>query len=618
MVINNLYSWEGVLFLGLFITVVTYAYYFYTVIKKRKGGQSLEKNILDKLPDGIVAIDTNGEIAWYNPKFKEIIGRKGFLAGKLNQYLPNLQFKKHSHFQELLAQEIAVKDKIYQVTVVPMNSNFRTVFLQDKTEQTVFVQKSQTERPVIGIIQIDNYFEVLESIEEEIRPLLLAELDKLIGDWAIERDAYIKKFAEDKYLVFLSYQALRQGEESKFDLLDKVRGMAVGKIPVTISIGFGIQEDSLIDLGRLAYLSLELALGRGGDQVVVKSPEKVWFYGGRSQALEKRTKVKTRVIAHSLKNMILEAENVIIMGHEGADYDSLGSALGLASAIKKIGKVSFVIIDQHNESLNKLLSVLDKNKLSGLLVRPGDIRKVETNNSLLIVVDTHKPSMVIEKSLLKIVDKIVIIDHHRRAEEFINDAALVYLEPYASSSSELVTELIQYMGDEFEIDSLAATALLAGITVDTKSFIFQTGVRTFEAASYLRRIGADPVLVQKLLRDDFSKVTKKAVIIENSQIIKDYIALGYYPEATEEAQVLAAQGADILLNIDGIKASFVLCPLSGGGVTISARSTGETNVQILMEKLGGGGHLTVAGAQLKDATLDEAKQIISQLIEENY
>ncbi|MFZ7102947.1 MAG: DHH family phosphoesterase [Peptococcaceae bacterium] len=612
-------NWFSVLLWGLLTTIATYLYYYLYIQDKEKNREiNLAKDILDKVPTGIIAIDINGEISWYNPRFKEIVGRKGFLAGRLNNYLPNLQFKKNTRFLEILNQQIALKDKIYQVNVFPLNENLRVIFLKDITEQTIFIQKTQIEKPAIGIIQIDNYAEVLETIEEDIRPLLFAELDKLIGDWALEKDAYIKKFSEDKYLVFLTERTLREEEESKFDLLDKIRKMDVGKIPVTISMGFGMREESLVELGRLAHLSLELALGRGGDQVVVKSPDKVWFYGGKTQAPEKRTKVKARVIAHSLRDLILEAANVLIMGHEGADFDSLGSSLGLASAIRKLGKVPFIVVDSKNESLDKILNVFGRDTFTGIFIKSADLRKIELKNSLLIIVDTHKPSMVIEESLLSSAEKIVVIDHHRRSEEFINHARLIYLESYASSTAELVTEIIQYLSDEFEIDSWAATALLTGITVDTKNFIFQTGVRTFEAASYLRRVGADPILVQKLLRDDFNKVTKKAVIIENSQIIKGHIAVGVYPYPVEDAKILAAQGADALLNIDNINTSFVLCPLPEGGVTISARSTGETNVQILMEKLDGGGHLTVAGAQLQNIELEEAVKILLQLVEENY
>lgn len=614
---KNGISWEGLL-IGVFIlSAGLYAYYLY-LVEQKKGITDLEKVILEKIFIGVVVIDANGDIVWSNPKFKEITGRKGFLTGKINRYLPNLQFKKNSRYKEIVNREIAVKDKIYQVYCIELNENLRLIILKDITEHTIFIQKTQVSKPVIGIIQIDNYAEALAAMDEEYKPLLYAELDKIINDWALDKDAYIRKFADDKYLVFLTEEALRQAEENKFDILDKIRSMDFGKIPVTISMGFGIREESLIELGRLAHLSLELALGRGGDQVVVKSPDKVWFYGGKSLALEKKTKVKARVIAHSLKEMILDARNVIIMGHIDADFDSLGSSLGLASAIKKLGKIPHIIIDSHNESFDKLIDVLGKDKFTDLFIRPADIRHIETEGSLLIVVDTHKPSLVIESGLLKTVEKIVIIDHHRRAEEFINNATLIYLETYASSTSELVTEIIQYLDVQLEIDNWAATALLAGITIDTKNFIFQTGVRTFEAASYLRRAGADPILVQKLLRDDFTKVTKKAIIVENSKIIKEHIAVGFYPEPVEDAHVLAAQGADALLNINGVSASFVLCPRKDGGVNISARSTGETNVQALMEKLGGGGHLTVAGAQLKDTDLDSAMDILTKLIEDNY
>lgn len=615
---NNGLSWEGAVIGALIIFAGIYSYYLNRMDQKKKGILDLEKMILEKVSIGIVAIDTNGDIVWSNPKFREITGRKGFLSGKVNQYLPNLQFKKNSNYKEVINQEIAIKDRIYQVNFNVLNENLRLIILKDITEQTIFIQKTQITKPVIGIIQIDNYTEALEAVDEEYKPLLYAELDKVISEWALDRDAYIRKYADNKYLVFLTEESLKQAEENKFEILDRVRAMDFGKIPVTISMGFGIQEESLNELGRLAHMSLELALGRGGDQVVVKSPEKVWFYGGKSLALEKKTKVKARVIAHSLREMILDARNVIIMGHEDADFDSLGSSMGLASAVSKLGKIPYILIDNHNESFDKLINVMGKDRLSGTFVRPSDVRRIETEGSLLIVVDTHKPSMVIEPNLLKIAEKIVIIDHHRRSEEFINNATLIYLETYASSASELVTELIQYLDDQLEIDSWAATALLAGITVDTKNFIFQTGVRTFEAASYLRRVGADPVLVQKLLRDDFTKVTKKAIIVENSRIINEHIAFGFYPEPVEDAQVLAAQGADALLNINGISASFVICPSTAGGVNISARSTGETNVQMLMEQLGGGGHLTVAGAQLKGTDLDSAMEILIKLIEDNY
>lgn len=617
VVLFNEFSLLTTLVWGILITIFNY-YYFFSQRRKKDKEIHIREILLEKIPVAIVVIDTNGEINWYNTSFKETIGKKGCLTGKLNSYLPGIQFKKNSQFQEILTPQIAIKDKIFQVQVLPLKGDLRVILLKDITEHTIFIQKNRIEKPAIGIIQIDNYSEVLNTIEEDIRPLLLAELDKLIGDWALEKEAYIKKFTDDKYLLFLTQEALKDGEESKFDLLDKIRNLDVGKIPVTISMGFGVSEESFVELGRLAHLSLELALGRGGDQVVVKSPDKVWFYGGKTQALEKRTKVKARVIAHSLQNMIIEGKTVLIMGHEGADFDSLGSSLGLASAIRKLGKTPYIVVDQKNQSLDKLLTVFGGDNLQELFIKGQDLKKIDLKNSLLIVVDTHKPSMVVEASLLTEVEKVVIIDHHRRSEEFIENASLIYLESYASSTAELVTEMIQYFSDEFEIDSWAATALLTGITVDTKNFIFQTGVRTFEAASYLRRIGADPIIVQKLLRDDFTKVTKKAVIIENSRILKGHIAVGIYPEAVADSKILAAQGADALLNIDNITASFVICPMEEGGVTISARSTGETNVQLLMEKLGGGGHLTVAGAQLKDINLTEAEKILLKLIEENY
>ncbi|NLW24220.1 MAG: hypothetical protein GXY91_03090 [Clostridia bacterium] len=619
IIFENFFSLSGSLILGLLITLLTYIYYFSILKERRKKKTDLEKKVLDKLPVGIVVLNSNQEIVWCNLQFKKIIDRKEFLTGKLGRYLPGLQFRKHSSIQGSLTQEISIKDKIYQVNILPLDSDLRLVFLKDITEQAVFVHKNMVEGMVLGIIQVDNYPEVLESIEEEKKPLVLAEVDKLIGDWAQERDAFLKKFAEDRYLVFLTWEALGQGMDSKFAILDKVRNVTTDQNPITLSMGFGVLGESLIDLGRLATLALELATGRGGDQAVVKSPDKVWFYGGKTQAPEKRTKVKTRVMAHSLQNLILEAKNVIIMGHQEADFDSLGASIGLAAAVEKMGVIPYLVVEEKSEPLERLFEVLGSENLQLNFLFPGEAkRKIDTCNSLLIIVDTHRPGMVPDQELLSLVKKIAVIDHHRRGEEFIDNVSLVYLEPYASSVSELVTELIQYFDFPSEIDKTAATALLAGITVDTKNFIFQAGVRTFESASYLRRLGAEPVQVQKLLKDNLDSIKKKAIIIENCQVLKDKIAVSFYPEPTPEAKIIAAGGADALLNIEGIEVSFVLCPLTNKSIALSARSSGKNNVQVLMEQLGGGGHLTVAGAQLNNVTLAEAREVLMELIEENF
>ena len=612
--LNIYYPWSTGLFLGLVIAALVYLYHLYSTWKNQDPDQGLRDIVFKKIPSFLIVIDLKGNIIWHNSKFKEKMQSKGNLTGNLQEYLPMINIQDGGDFSGLLTQQIKIKNQIYHVELLTLIDDYRLLYLTEIKEETL-AELDRGNKPVIGIIQIDNFYEVTESLERE-RAIVSADIDRLISHWALEKEAFLRKYADDKYLIILTYRNLDKGIEKRFDILDKIRSLDYGKTPLTISMGFGIQEDSFIDLGRLALSSLELALGRGGDQVVIKSPERVWFYGGTSQALEKRTKVKARVIAHTLKDMILNAEDIFIMGHEGADYDSIGASLGMASAVKNLGKDPMIVVDHKNSSLEKMLSIVENIKLPGKLIKPG-AAKLESKSSLLIVVDTHKPSLLIDPDLLPKVEKVAVIDHHRRAEEFIENADLIYVEPYASSTSELVTELIQYMGNDFEIGSLEATALLAGITVDTKNFIFQTGVRTFDAAAYLRRNGADPLLVQKLLRDEYEQLVRKAVIIENSQIIKDEIAIGVYPEPIEEPQILTAQGADEMLNIHGIKASFALASTPQGGIVISARSTGDINVQVLMEKLGGGGHLTVAAAQLKGLSLTEAKEQLIKLIEEN-
>lgn len=614
-VLNIYYPWSIGFSLGLFLAAMVYLYHLYSTRRSQNGSMDFTDKVIKIIPSSLVVIDLEGNVIWHNSKFKEILQRREDMVGNLREYLPSIRYKDSGGFPELLTKQIKIRKQIYHAELLPMTDEYRLLYLGEIMEDTL-AELDRGNKPVIGIIQIDNYYEVMENIEGE-KAIISADIDRIINHWALEREGFLKKYADDRYLLLLTNRSLGLGMEKRFDLLDKIRAMDYGKIPITISMGFGIQEDSFVDLGRLAISSLELALGRGGDQVVVKSPERVWFYGGNTQALEKRTKVKARVIAHSLKDMILEAETVFIMGHEGADYDSIGASLGMASAVKNLGKEPLMVVDNQNSSLTKLLSIAENKKLPGKMIRPGEV-KIENKPALLIVVDTHKPSLLIDPELLQRVEKVAVIDHHRRAEEFIDNANLVYIEPYASSTSELVTELIQYLGNDFEIGSLESTALLAGITVDTKNFIFQTGVRTFDAAAYLRRTGADPVLVQKLLRDEYEQVVRKAVIIENSQIIKEEFVIGVYPEPIGEPQVLTAQGADELLNIHGIKASFVLAPTQQGGIVISARSTGDINVQVLMENLGGGGHLTVAATQLKGINLTEAKEQLIKLIEENY
>ena len=471
----------------------------------------------------------------------------------------------------------------------------------------------------VGLVQVDNYEEVLKTVLAAERPLLTAAIERVLADWMAKKKGFFQQYSQDRYLVLLEESQLLASQEEKFPILDRVKDIKMGnKLPVTLSCGFGRDGSSPQELGSLARAALDLALGRGGDQVVVRDPEGFHFFGGKTKALEKRTKVKARVIAHALRELMEQADQVLIMGHQFADMDSIGSSTGIALAARSLGKKAYIVLEESNPAVAKMVQYLgEEGGYRGIFLSPGEAQATITAGTLLVVLDTHKPSLVSAPGLLAATDRVVVIDHHRRGEEFITDPTLVYLETYASSASELVTELLQYLGDNIEITPQEATALLAGITVDTKNFTHQAGVRTFEAAAFLRRSGADQETIQRVLQDDWETFISRAEIIRQAEVFYDKIALAQVPQGVERGQLLAAQTADALLTMEDFAASFVLCP-TPEGVVISARSRGDINVQVLMERLGGGGHMTIAGAQLKGTTLSEARNKVLALIEEYF
>lgn len=583
----------------------------------RKLGEG-EAEILSHLPVGIAALSAQGKILWANGHFAALFGKN--TAGlTMKRLLPDFSLSGVEAGREKI-QVIHTGNKIFKtkIKLAPEEKGFRYLLtVEDITEQVQLYGKSLDTQPVMAFIKIDNLSEVLDDMPEEAKPHLLGSLERTLTEWAGNLEGYIKKTGEGRYIVFFTEWGLKQVEKTRFDILDKIRDIEMeNPMPLTLSMGIGIGEENISELGRLAHSALDLALERGGDQVVIRSPEKVRFFGGKSTAMEKRTKVRARVTAYSLKELITQASQVIIMGHEMADYDSFGAAIGVAKAVQDLGRRAWVVIDDHNPAIDKLLNLLPKSPLLDTLVKTSQVQRVLNPDTLLIVVDTHKPSLLAEPKLINKAREVVVIDHHRRGEEFIAEAKLVYMETYASSTCELVTELLQYLGDQVEIGKFEATALLAGITVDTKNFIYQTGVRTFEAASYLRSVGAEPSIVQKILRDDMATVRKKAEVIRNARIICGQTALGVSREISPDAQLLAAKTADALLNIAEVNAAFVLWPFQGG-TAISARSTGEVNVQAITERLGGGGHLTIAAAQVND-TLENTEKTLLQILEEVF
>ncbi|HHU63267.1 MAG TPA: PAS domain-containing protein [Clostridiales bacterium] len=584
------------------------------------------KNAVLTVPMPLVVTDEEGSIVWYNPRFLELFDDRDMLDESIQQLIPKIDIQRlvsNKDGNDVL--DISLKDKQYQVVCCPMEidrgkgmvKKLMMFYWRDITEYHQLKLKYAMQRPVVCFIQIDNYDEVMANTDEADRPSVIAETDRRIGQLAGQVESSWVKYEKDKYILVFESKFLKQIEERKFDILDSVRDISLGnRINVTLSIGVGTGADNPAQASEFALSAIELALGRGGDQAVVKNGQKLSFYGGKTRAVEKRTKVKSRVIAHALRELIEHSHRVLIMGHDMPDLDSLGSALGIYRGVVSLGKEAYIVLEESNAAIHNLVDrVVDDKEYGNPFISPQQAMEIIDGYTLLVVVDTHRPSFTQYPELLDVVERIVVLDHHRRGTETIEQATLSYIEPYASSTSELVTEILQYISDKVQLKPVEAEGLLAGIMVDTKNFAFKTGVRTFEAASYLRRAGADPTVAMQLFQDDLQTFITRAELVKQAKLIGNDIAIAISKEEPKKASLVVAQVADSLVKIKGINASFVLSPL-GDGVIISGRSLGKINVQVILEKLGGGGHLTVAGAQLADITLEEAEDKVRQAIKE--
>lgn len=583
--------------LRLYLTTISH--------RVKKAGDS----VIQEMPIGLVLFTEDKTIEWTNPLMQTIADEESLIGKNLNDVFPGLLLKpEQKHI------EFSFNEHVYEVLV---RLEERLLYFRDISEQKELQSRYQREKSVLGIIHLDNLDELSQVMDDQSSTLLSTSVSGVINEWAQKHGVYLRRVTTDKFLAIMDRQTLDKLEETRFDILDVVREMtADNKIPITLSIGIGAGVTSYMDLGQIAQSSLDIALGRGGDQAAVKSGNKITFYGGKSNAVEKRTRVRARVIAHALRDLIHEAEQVIVMGHKQSDMDSIGASLGVLKTVQVHNKPAYVVLDEINPSIERLMKEINGNaELAESFISPEQAMRLITGRTLLVIVDTHRPSLVIEPRLLDETSRIVVIDHHRRSEEFIEDPVLIYLEPYASSTAELVTELLQYQSDRINIDSLIATALLAGIVVDTKSFAFRTGSRTFEAASFLRRSGADTATVQRYLKEDLSNFVKRARIVMNTEIYQTNMAIAVGNPQESYTQVQVAQAAEVLLTLLGIQAAFVVAKRSDDTVMISARSLGDINVQSIMEQLGGGGHLTGAATQIEGINLNEAVRRLKEVID---
>ncbi len=639
----SLYNfWMGIF--GVFLLV--YLIYYHLKVhnlKKREWEKYLEglfsdidsatKQAILNIPIPFTIVELDGTIHWYNGKFIETLEEKNIFGKNVEELVPDIKI------EDLLEENrkgeehktfinVQIKDRHYKLLyniarVSEENMGNRKYIMMlyfiEITNYERLKKKYNEEKLVIALVQVDNYDEVMQDTEEERRPLVAAEIDHRVKRWANTQRGFFRKYTPDKYIIGFEAQYLEKLETKKFEILDQIRKIEMGnKIPITLSIGIGTNGKTPIEIADFANAAKDLALGRGGDQAVVKKNDHISFYGGRTTAVEKTTKVKSRVIAYALRRLMDQSENVFIMGHKNADMDALGAAMGVYRASKNREKETYIILNEGNSSIERLYNkVQDRKDYRRDMITCEEARGRIQKNSLLIVVDTHRPSFTECPEALKLTKNIVVIDHHRRVTDFIDETVLTYHETYVSSTSELVTEILSYMDSRMNIDEIEANALLAGIALDTKNFSFKTGVRTFEAASLLRRAGADTIEVKQYFQDSIETILNKSEVLKRAEIFKEEVAISVSGEG-ENPQLLAAQAADELLNIKNVTAGFVLGKKGDGEIFISGRSMGKINVQIILEKLGGGGHLAVAGAQLQDSSLESAKTQLKEAIEEYF
>ena len=599
----------------------------------------IQKQILKELNLPHALLDQNGKIVWANIEFEKVIGTDKSFGKPVSSFFEELTedvFPAESSENEVNitfeSREFRADIKKISIEDMVQNSRFLEesgsedflygLYLFDETALKIALKELDDQSVVVGMIYIDNYEEALENVDDVRRSLLLALVDRKITQCISSLDGIVRKTEKDKYLLILRKRSLGELKDSKFDILEEIKTVSIGnERPITLSIGIGLDGLTYSQNNEFARAAIDLALGRGGDQAVIKSPGNVQYYGGKSQSSEKNTRVKARVKAQALREILVNKDQIFIMGHKLADVDSFGSAVGVYCIAKALDKKASIILNDVTPSLKPLVDLFANNdQYPGMIVNGENALMTVGNNAALVVVDTNKPSLCECADILKYCKAIVVLDHHRQGEEIIDNATLSYVEPYASSASEMVAEVLQYIDEGVKLSGIEADALYSGIMIDTNNFMTKTGVRTFEAAAYLRRSGADVTRVRKLFREDASEYLAKAKTIKDTTIYRNDYAISVCDSSgCKSPTIVAAQTANELLNINGIKASFVFTEYQGK-VYLSARSIDELNVQVVTEKLGGGGHMNIAGAQFEGISVEEAierlKEILDSMIDD--
>lgn len=627
-------------FTGLYTVTVVVTYYrnkpllLNELINFATQYGSVQKKLLNEFEIAYALLDYNGRLLWVNQQFEEMTGKDKGYHKSITSLFPSIS-KELLQSEEALELNLLLGDQHLRVSmsriyfdaiisdthVVDLGSdnNYLTaVYFFNETELHRYIQANEDQKMVVAQVYIDNYDEALESIEDVKRSLLVALIDRKVNAYFSKVDALVRKTEKDKYFVIFRHEFLKELKEDKFSVLDDVKTVKVGNtMAVTLSIGIGDTAPTYSQNNEYSRMAIDLALGRGGDQVVLREGEKVTYFGGKAQQVERNTRVKARVKAHALRSIIESKERVIVMGHQISDMDSFGAAIGIYCAARTLDKKVQIVLNTVSSTLRPFRECFTEEKgyaPDTFLTREQAI-EVCTPNTVVMVVDTNRPGNTECPEILKMTKNIVVFDHHRQTNDVIENPALSYIEPYASSSCEMVAEVLQYFTEGIKLAPQEADSIYAGILIDTNNFMAKTGVRTFEAAAYLKRCGAEVTRVRKMLRNDMSDYKARAEVVRHAEVYRDAFAISVCPtDNIESPTIVGAQAANELLNITGIKASFVLTDYNGK-VYISSRSIDEINVQLIMEALGGGGHLTIAGAQLEHYTIAEVKLMLQQTID---
>ncbi|MFR2717333.1 MAG: DHH family phosphoesterase [Anaerococcus obesiensis] len=581
----------------------------------------ITKNVVFQMPFPIVILEDGKTIKWHNSNFKELFEAKNLIGKSVNNFITDfsqIDFSK----QSTDPITVDIYDKVYEfyystIKREKFDDELTFVYGIDNTSDENIKKIFKDRRLVVLTMYIDNFDDLRQSTKASDRSSLTGEIDRIIMNYFEKYGAMVRKYENDRYMVMIHYDDYKKIYDSKFKILDLVRDVKKGNsIQPTLSVGVGLSGSKPIDVYEESRISIDIALSRGGDQVVIKEGDNYEYFGGKSKATEKISKVRSRVISQALKRMVETSSKVFVMGHNNPDMDSFGSALGIYEGIKSIGKECYFVLNEVNKPIENIYNrtVEDLEGFRENVVTEIKALELMDQGSLVIVTDNHRKNSTEAPSLIDRTEQIVIIDHHRRGNDYIRNATISYIEPYASSASELVTEILNYFDESFKARVPVAEALLAGLTVDTKNFVYQTGVRTFEVASILKRWGADSIIIKRMFKDDFEIVKYKSEVIADSTVVNDFIAIGHFNREMDGSTLIASQAADDLLNIKGVKASFVLTR-SNDKIHISGRSLGDISVQLILERIGGGGHLTSAATQL-DMSIEEAEIMLKKAIKE--